>query len=278
MQIFVDGKLAVLKKNTSFDYVSENSLFTGSDSYSMTITFPMKNCAQNMGIFGWITRKDSNKDNIVMDCEMRDKSFYKSGCITVTEVSDEEIKAQFLEGRSASNFDVSFDTIFINRLSLGYAQSRNPANVTVAQAWAYYPNVQQVALPWVNNTSGNIQNQDNVNRSSGLCDGGLARRKRLEGNRIVAAHRPRHRLGSLHAAFFVISLRIQGKGGSQQSYPERYIFKSILHGIFHFYYFALISLPTALDQAVQQSTSVPFTVVGMAWTTTSITRCTPTAS
>lgn len=170
MQIFVNGKLAVLKKNTSFDYVSENSLFTGSDSYSMTITFPMKNCAQNMGIFGWITRKDSNKDNIVMDCEMRDKSFYKSGCITVTEVSDEEIKAQFLEGRSASNFDVSFDTIFINRLNLGYAQSRNPANVTVAQAWAYYPNVQQVALPWVNNTSGNIQNMVKYENGSWAWD------------------------------------------------------------------------------------------------------------
>lgn len=158
MQIFVDGHLAVLKKNTSFDLVSENSLFTGSDSYSMTITFPLKNCAPNMGIFGWITRKDVDVEKIILDCEIRDKSFNKSGCITITEINEVEVKAQFLEGRSASNFDDSFDTIYINELNLGYCQTRDVNNITPAQAWGHYPNRNEVALPWVNNTSGNIQN------------------------------------------------------------------------------------------------------------------------
>ena len=41
MEIYVDHKLAVLKKGTSFDFVSENRYFSGADSYSLTITFPL---------------------------------------------------------------------------------------------------------------------------------------------------------------------------------------------------------------------------------------------
>ena len=40
MEIYVDNKLAVLKKGTSFDFVSENRYFSGADSYSLSITFP----------------------------------------------------------------------------------------------------------------------------------------------------------------------------------------------------------------------------------------------
>ena len=40
MNIYVNNKLAALKKGTSFEYVSENRLFSGSDGYTLTITFP----------------------------------------------------------------------------------------------------------------------------------------------------------------------------------------------------------------------------------------------
>ena len=161
MQVFVDGKLAVLKKNTSFEYVSENSLFTGSDSYTLAISFPVKDCQQNMGIFGFLFRKDVDKNDVILDCYMRDKVFFRSGCITITEVNEVEVKAQFLEGRSAQNFDTSFDNVYINRLNLGYPSGtdRQSANITCANAWLPYPQRNEVALPWVNNTSGNLQNE-----------------------------------------------------------------------------------------------------------------------
>ena len=41
MEIIVDHQLAVLKKGTAFDFVSENRYFSGADSYSMAITFPL---------------------------------------------------------------------------------------------------------------------------------------------------------------------------------------------------------------------------------------------
>ena len=42
MHIYVNNKMAALKKGTSFEYVSENRLFSGSDGYTLTITFPLR--------------------------------------------------------------------------------------------------------------------------------------------------------------------------------------------------------------------------------------------
>ena len=159
MEIVINGKIAVLKRNTSFDFVSENFLFTGSDSYTLTITFPLKDCPQNVAIFGLVSRKDVDKDNIIYDCLIRDKGFAKAGAITITEINDVEVKTQFLEGRSVQNFDTSFDDIYLNNLRLGYPAERRQSMVTPANAWMQYPLCYAVALPWVNNTSGNIQNE-----------------------------------------------------------------------------------------------------------------------
>ena len=44
MKIIINGKDAVLKKGTSFEFVAENRSFTGSDSYTLSITFPLRGC------------------------------------------------------------------------------------------------------------------------------------------------------------------------------------------------------------------------------------------
>ena len=157
MQIYVDNKLAALKKGTSFEYVSENRLFSGSDGYTLTITFPLRGCPENIAIFGHINRADVAAQKVIFDCEIRDKGFYKFGSITITEISETEVKTQFLEGRSEQNFDDTFDKIFINDLELGSradVKDSTPSNV-----WnPTYNGYKAVALPWVNDYSGNIQN------------------------------------------------------------------------------------------------------------------------
>lgn len=161
MEIVINGKLACLKKNTSFEYISENSMFTGSDSYTLTITFPLKDCPQNIAIFGHIHRHDVEKNKVVFNCEIRDRAFYKSGSIVVTQVSEVEVKTQFLEGRSEQNFDDTFDDVYLNQLALGYAsaEERNPATNDPYSAWHVdSENPTYLALPWVNNTTGNLQN------------------------------------------------------------------------------------------------------------------------
>ena len=161
MEIIINGQLACLKKNTSFEYISENSMFTGSDSYTLTITFPLKDCPQNIAIFGHIHRQDVEKSKVVFDCDIRDKGFFKSGSITITQISETEVKTQFLEGRSEQNFDDTFDDIYLNELNLGYpdAEQRKMTSNPIPSSWLdAYPDNKWVALPWVNNTSGNLQN------------------------------------------------------------------------------------------------------------------------
>lgn len=161
MEIIINGKQAYLKKNTSFEYISENPLFTGSDSYSLTITFPLKDCPQNSHIFGHLNRQDVEKNKVVFDCDIRDRNFFKSGSIVITQISEVEVKTQFLEGRSEQNFDDTFDDVYLNQLELGYPdeEERKPANNGIPTVWnRCYPTKKWVPFPWVNNTSGNMQN------------------------------------------------------------------------------------------------------------------------
>ena len=160
MHIYVNNKLAALKKGTSFEYVSENRLFSGSDGYTLTITFPLKGCPENIAIFGHINRADVAAQKVIFDCEIRDKGFYKFGSITITEISETEVKTQFLEGRSEQNFDKTFDKVFINELDLGAPSTTYKSSITPANAWyPEYSGCKCVALPWVNDYSGNIQNK-----------------------------------------------------------------------------------------------------------------------
>lgn len=157
MEIKINGLEAVLKTGTSFEYVAENRLFSGSDGYTLSITFPLKECPQNLSIFGNINRADVIAQRVIFECEIRHGKFFKFGSMTVTEINESEVKCQFLEGRSEQNFSKTFDDIYINELDLGSWPSGKP---TPANAW-WPGNSSQptaVALPWVNDYSGNIQN------------------------------------------------------------------------------------------------------------------------
>ena len=157
MEIRINGRDAVLKSGTSFEYVAENRLFSGSDGYTLSITFPLKDCPENIAIFGNINRADVIARKVIYECEIRHGKFFKFGSITVNEINASEVKCQFLEGRSERNFSQSFDDIYINELDLGSWPSGKPAP---AQAWnpGYSSRPEAVALPWVNDYSGNIQN------------------------------------------------------------------------------------------------------------------------
>ena len=159
MQIYVNNQIAALKKGTSFEYVSENRMFSGSDGYTLTITFPLRGCPQNLAIFGHINRADVVAQKVIFDCEIRDRNFYKFGSITITEISEVEVKTQFLEGRSEQNFDKTFDKVYINELDLGVPPYTSTTIFGPDDAWnPIHHDLECVALPWVNDYSGNIQN------------------------------------------------------------------------------------------------------------------------
>lgn len=152
MIILVEGKPALLKSGTSFEFIAENRLFMGRDSYTLTLTFPLRDCPQNRAIFGNLERIDIDKEKIFYECEIRDKSFSSNGSLLVTGVSHTEVKCQFAEGRCEQTAKDPFDEKYINALDLGMQPSSG--TYTPSQAWegiSYGKN--EVALPWVNEQS-----------------------------------------------------------------------------------------------------------------------------
>ena len=169
MIILIDKKKAVLKKGTSFDFIAENHFFTGADSYTLSITFPIKGCPENIAIFGHIYRKDFDFETELLECEIHDRNFHKYGSVSIVSVSESEVKTQFLEGRSATNYYSNMDEIYINEISMpslrdnahweasyymrSYGEQKRGGSGHSPEYLGY------VCPPWVNNTSGNIQNK-----------------------------------------------------------------------------------------------------------------------
>lgn len=151
MNIYIDGRLAVLKEGTSFDYISENRLFMGRDAYTFTISLPLKDCPDNIAIFGHIDRKDVAKGRISLPCEIRDRNLCISGAAIVTSVSEVEVKIQFAEGRCEQTATDPFKDVFVNELDLGEPKVLSASDIEPAAAWLGYDQGRNyVALPWVN--------------------------------------------------------------------------------------------------------------------------------
>lgn len=190
MVILVNNKAVAMKADTSFDFVAENRLFSGSDGYTLSMTFPLRGCPENIAVFGNIHRPDVAAGKAVFDCEIRDADFHRFGTLAITEISENELQAQFLEGRSEQNFSQTFDNTYIDELDLGRATSggivvdggHDPeddrfsfgagesvrpggsgsgtgSEMTPFKAWTQGAvDLTCVALPWVNDSNGVPQN------------------------------------------------------------------------------------------------------------------------
>ena len=156
MILSINGQQVALKKDSSIEYVSENRIFTDADDYSMEIELPLAGCSQNLAVFGMLTRKDVDAETIFYDAVLQDTNFYKRGAVVITEITQEYVKVQFLEKRSYQNFFPRFDEKYINELDLGEWPSLTPSNITPQQIWSRWQDY--TALPWVNNSTGVMQN------------------------------------------------------------------------------------------------------------------------
>lgn len=157
MIILVDGKKAFLKSGFSFDYVSENRLFLGRDGYTLSLSFPLKNCPENIEIFGHIHRADADVKKIAFECAIIDSHVSLVGALSIVKISDTEVEGQFSEGRCEQVAIDPFDETYINELDLG--DGSDFADFAPEDAWnpAKTSGV-CVALPWVNNNTGALQN------------------------------------------------------------------------------------------------------------------------
>ena len=149
MIILIEGKPALLKSGSSLEFIAENRLFMGRDSYTLSLTFPLRDCPQNRDIFGNIERIDVAKEKLSYGCVMQDRSFSAVGSLLVVGVSETEVKCQFAQGRCEQSAKDPFEDTYVNLLDLGLPPSER--SFTPMQAWAGLDGgMSEVALPWVN--------------------------------------------------------------------------------------------------------------------------------
>lgn len=155
MTFLINNLPAVIKSDTTIDYVSSNLLFNDREDFTLSFDLPLRGCKENREIFADIYRKDVDIDTLYYDAEIYSGKFHVSGAIAIVGVNDDNVKVQFLAGRSFKNFYVDWDTTFINELDLGnydYSLTNRPP----ATMWG---SGDVIALPWVNNSTGNLQNK-----------------------------------------------------------------------------------------------------------------------
>lgn len=165
MKILINGKEVYIKNGTSFELTFDNRRFSGADSYSLTITFPMKERPENIAVFGHINRKDVRTGKAIYDCEIYADTLHLTGAVIIVEVNASEVKGQFLSGKSATNFHDDWDDVKINELRLSFAgmerQPQQNEGSTPAE-WRLSiddPDYIGLRLHWINRDSGVSYNQ-----------------------------------------------------------------------------------------------------------------------
>lgn len=156
MIISIEGKPALIKSGTSFEFIAENRLFMGRDGYTLTITFPLRDCPENRAIFGHLERIDVVKEKVFYECTIQCKTISLAGSLIVTGVSETEVKCQFAEGRCEQTAIDPMDELYITDLDLGASPMTNPDDITPEEAWA--TGRTEVCLPWINEAYPTVAN------------------------------------------------------------------------------------------------------------------------
>ena len=119
IQLFLDGKIAITKDNSTIKLTSENQFFTKSATYTYDVELPL-DIAENLEIFGHIHRMDVSKVSRILTAELIvDNVTVLLGTAHITAVSETSVKVQLLGAAASYNYGNKMDNTFIDELDLG---------------------------------------------------------------------------------------------------------------------------------------------------------------
>ena len=128
IELYLDGKPAVLKAGMSIKLTRENVYFIKTGSYTYDVELPLQ-CAENRGIFGSINRKDVKTQSKELNALLIvDNVPLLNGKAVISQVTDTSVKVQLLGGNSEMNFYVKSGKLYIDELDLGDWQNEMTAN------------------------------------------------------------------------------------------------------------------------------------------------------
>lgn len=181
-QLTINGLPAELAEDASFSYFEESRYFDDAAGYTLDIELPLAGSVANRAIFGYIERQPPASASWPATLTIDD--IRREGTVLLTDITPPTLKVQFLYGGSTDDFN-RLEKTYVNeipdlrdcvRLLHDQVLRTYHPNYTVralkdfpdAYANGYIPfdpsgliagQVPAVALPWINDTEGTLQNE-----------------------------------------------------------------------------------------------------------------------
>lgn len=111
---------AVLPDGYELSLTIENPYLTKSSEYTSELELPLRNCRQNIDLFGHINRLDVTRRKQVMDAILIiDNRKMVVGSVTILECNESYVKIQLLGDNASVNFKNKYEKLFIDQMDLG---------------------------------------------------------------------------------------------------------------------------------------------------------------
>ena len=156
IEFLVNGLPVFPREDVDFEYNSENNFFSDSDGYTLSVEFPLRGVPENIRVFGHIHREDVAKESVLLDCSIRCGAFFRSGSISVVDVSESSVKAQFIEGIRPEDEELLINKLYIDELDLGSFPVTEAKDITPEAARVGTEN--EVCYPWYNSDADVVNN------------------------------------------------------------------------------------------------------------------------
>lgn len=116
IEIFLNNHRVIQKPSQQIKFTAENPYITGSGSYTLEITFPLS-IWENKIFFGSIDRVEVSKSPMHYEAKILSSNkevFF--GTATLSTITHEEVRIQFLGGNSEINFLHKYEDVYIDEI------------------------------------------------------------------------------------------------------------------------------------------------------------------
>ena len=122
---YINGKIAYPVADSGVKIVLQNPFIKDGEEKSMEVVFPLS-VPENRDAFGALNRLDTSFEHNDFDdcCLMADNFEVVRGKGTITSITNEEVKLQFLSGKTYLRYKASFDHLFIDQLDYGQVDEK----------------------------------------------------------------------------------------------------------------------------------------------------------
>lgn len=123
-EVYINSQRVYLKENSTLKLTIENTTYEGSGEYTLDVVLPLY-IEANMKVFGHINRFDVSKKYRKFDAMIMVKSkVVFKGSAKITNITESEVKLQFLSGNSSVRFWTNAEKMYIDELKYEYTDNR----------------------------------------------------------------------------------------------------------------------------------------------------------